>query len=81
MRQSSKILVKWAKADMLELRLKDASEMVIYKRRINVGNKNELAEAFTALEKYGIKMSEITEIIKNKRDRGGSWFGYPLGEK
>lgn len=68
-------------AEELEIRVRDTSMKILYKRRVNINNKKEVASALSILEKYGISMEDLVEEMKKAKKGHSSFFHYPLGNK
>jgi|TARA_Y100000296_G_C5123792_1_gene231776 hypothetical protein len=66
--------VNWLNRDELELKIRDISRKVLYKTRVDLNNEKKLAEALSVLEKYGVDMQKMADIIKSKKKEVWSWF-------
>lgn len=74
--------INWLAHDQLKIEIIDMSRRVLYSTTVDINSKSMVANALTALEKYGVDIIEIAKIIERKRyGEEEDWFRYPLGNR
>ena len=65
----------WRNSDILELKLKDESNRLIYKSKVVANDVKKLSLVFASLQSLGVKVIEAVGKMINQEEKDSGWFG------
>jgi len=66
------VSINWLVSDVLEIKIVDSSRRTLYKRKVDINNKKDIARSLMVLEKYGVSIKDLAKIIDD-RDNSAWW--------